>query len=123
MRRVLSTELGQRLYRKRAQTVEPLFGNTKHNNGVYRFHRRGRVKVRTEWRLLMMTHNLTKLHRHQLAAAGARTGPPAAPTIGHRDRSRQRAATGAREPRRPKRSVRQPPSGAGVRRHDSAALA
>jgi transposase len=70
MRRVLSTELGERLYRKRAQTVEPLFGNTKHNNGVYRFHRRGRIKVRTEWRLLMMTHNLGKLHRHQLAAAG-----------------------------------------------------
>src|SRR5829696_4361750 len=71
MRRLLSTELGQQLYRKRAQTVEPLFGNTKHNNGVYRFHRRGRVKVRTEWRSLMMTHNLGKLHRHQLAAAGA----------------------------------------------------
>ena len=71
MRRLLKTELGQQLYRKRAQTVEPLFGNTKHNNGVYRFHRRGRVKVRTEWRLLMMTHNLTKIHRHQLAAAGA----------------------------------------------------
>jgi transposase len=71
MRRLLSTEHGRRLYRKRAQTVEPLFGNTKHNNGVYRFHRRGRVKVRTEWRLLMMTHNLGKLHRHQLAAAGA----------------------------------------------------
>jgi transposase len=71
MRRLLSTELGKQLYRKRSQTVEPLFGNTKHNNGVYRFHRRGRVKVRTEWRLLMMTHNLGKLHRHQLAAAGA----------------------------------------------------
>jgi transposase len=70
MRRVLASELGRRLYRKRSQTVEPLFGNTKHNNGVYRFHRRGRVKVRTEWRLLMMTHNLGKLHRHQLAAAG-----------------------------------------------------
>jgi hypothetical protein len=23
-----------------------------------------------EWQLLMTTHNLTKLHRHQLAAAG-----------------------------------------------------
>jgi hypothetical protein len=69
-RRLLATEHGRRLYRKRKQTVEPLFGNTKHNNGVYRFHRRGRTKVRTEWRLLMMTHNLGKLHRHQLAAAG-----------------------------------------------------
>ena len=71
MRTVLATEQGRRLYRKRKQTVEPLFGNTKHNNGVHRFHRRGRVKVRTEWRLLMMTHNLTKIHRHQLAAAAA----------------------------------------------------
>ena len=71
MRNVLATEHGRRLYRKRKQTVEPLFGNTKHNNGIHRFHRRGRAKVRTEWRLLMLTHNLTKLHRHRLAAMGA----------------------------------------------------
>jgi hypothetical protein len=25
----------------------------------------------SEWRLLMATHNLTKLHRHQLTGAGA----------------------------------------------------
>ena len=68
MRTVLSSEHGHQRYRKRKQTVEPLFGNTKHNNGFYRFHRRGRIKVRLEWRLLMMTHNLTKAHRHQLAA-------------------------------------------------------
>jgi transposase len=71
MRTVLATEHGRRLYRKRKQTVEPLFGDTKHNRGVHRFLRRGRVKVRTEWRLLMTIHNLGKLHRHQLAAAGA----------------------------------------------------
>jgi hypothetical protein len=71
MRRVLSSELGEELYRKRKQTVEPVFGHTKHNRQFGRFHRRGRVAVRTEWRLIMMTHNLTKVHRHQLAAAGA----------------------------------------------------
>jgi transposase len=71
MRTVLAAEHGHERYRKRKQTVEPLFGNTKHNSGFYRFHRRGRTKVRLEWRLLMMTHNLTKVHRHQLAAAGA----------------------------------------------------
>jgi len=70
MRRVLSSELGEELYRKRKQTVEPVFGHTKHNRQFGRFHRRGRAAVRTEWRLIMMTHNLTKLHRHQLAAAG-----------------------------------------------------
>jgi transposase len=71
MRSVLGSEHGQQRYRQRKQTVEPLFGNTKHNSGVYRFHRRGRTKVRLEWRLLMMTHNLNKVHRHQLAAVGA----------------------------------------------------
>jgi transposase len=69
MRRVLSTELGQRLYRTRSQTVEPMFGHTKHNRGMSRFHRRGRSAARTEWRLIAATHNLTKLHSHTLAAA------------------------------------------------------
>jgi transposase len=68
MRTVLSSEHGQSRYRKRKQTTEPAFGNTKHNNGVYRFNRRGRIKARLEWRLLMMTHNITKVHRHHLAA-------------------------------------------------------
>ena len=70
MRYVLASELGERLYRKRKQMIEPVFGHTKHNRGVTRFHRRGRTAVRTEWRLLMATHNLTKLHRHQIATAG-----------------------------------------------------
>jgi hypothetical protein len=71
MHYVLASELGERLYRKRKQMIEPVFGHAKHNRGVTRFHRRGRTAVRTEWRLLMATHSLTKLHRHQLAAAGA----------------------------------------------------
>jgi transposase len=71
MRRVLATELGERLYRKRSQTIEPMFGHTKHNRGMDRFHRRGRSAVRTEWRLITATHNLMKLHSHQLAAATA----------------------------------------------------
>jgi transposase len=71
MRYVLASELGEQLYRKRKQMIEPVFGHTKHNRGVTRFHRRGRTAVRTEWRLLMATHNLTKLHRHQIATQGA----------------------------------------------------
>jgi len=52
---VLRSEHGRERYRKRRQTVEPVFGNTKHNKRVTRFLRRGRVKARTEWRLHMMT--------------------------------------------------------------------
>ena len=36
-----------------------------------RFLRRGRVKVLTEWRLHMMTHNLTKLYNRQMAGLAA----------------------------------------------------
>jgi hypothetical protein len=71
MRRVLATEPGGELYRKRKQTVEPVFGHTKHNRKFSRFHRRGGSAVRTEWRLIMMTHNLTKLHSHQIATVRA----------------------------------------------------
>ena len=71
MRRLLDTDLGNQLYRKRSQTVEPVFGHAKHNRQFTQFHRRGRAAVRTEWRVVTMTHNLTKLHNHQIATQGA----------------------------------------------------
>ena len=71
MRNTLSSPAGKELYRKRKQTIEPVFAHTKYNRQITRFQRRGRTAVRTEWRLLMTTHNLTKLHRHHLAAIGA----------------------------------------------------
>jgi hypothetical protein len=71
MRRVLATDLGRELYRKRQESIEPVYGHTKHNRKFDRFHQRGRRAVRTEWRLMMMSHNLTKLHRHQTATVGA----------------------------------------------------
>jgi transposase len=67
MRRVLATERGGGLYRQRQPMIEPVFGQTKHNRRIDRFHRRGRAAVRTEWRLITATHNLLKLHRHTLA--------------------------------------------------------
>ena len=65
MRAVLASEHGKQLYRKRIQMIEPVFAHTKHNRLINRFHRRGRIAVRTEWRLLMATHNLTKLVCHE----------------------------------------------------------
>ena len=62
MRAVLETELGKTLYRKRQETVEPVFANTKFNRRFDRFQRRGRSAVRSEWRLITATHNLLKLH-------------------------------------------------------------
>jgi transposase len=71
MRRALGTDLGRELYRKRQKSIEPVYGHTKHNRKIYRFHYRGRLAVRTEWRLITMSHNLTKLHRQQTATVGA----------------------------------------------------
>jgi transposase len=71
MRRVLSTELGRALYRKRQAMIEPVFGHTKFNRRIDRFQRRGRSAARAEWRLITATHNLLKLHSHQIAATGA----------------------------------------------------
>jgi hypothetical protein len=64
MRGVLSRPLGKALYRQRAQLIEPVFGDTKHNRGFTRFARRGRSAARTEWPLIAATHNLLKLHQH-----------------------------------------------------------
>ena len=57
-RRVLSTEHGQAVYRRRLATVEPVFGQTKFNRRLGRFLRRGRAACRSEWRLMAASHNL-----------------------------------------------------------------
>jgi hypothetical protein len=69
MRRVLKTEHGHAIYQQRKQTVEPVFGHTQHNRRIDRFQRRGRAAALSEWRLIAATHNLAKLHSHQIAAA------------------------------------------------------
>ena len=67
MERMLSTKRGQRLYKKRSQMIEPVFGQIKHNRGLDRFVLRGRAGVELEWKLLCGTHNLLKLWRATIA--------------------------------------------------------
>jgi hypothetical protein len=71
MRRVLQTELGQKLYRRRMATVEPVFGQNKFNRGFGRLQRRRRAAAESEWRFQAATHNLQKLHSHRISAATA----------------------------------------------------
>jgi hypothetical protein len=68
MRNVLASEHGKDLYRRRQGMIEPVFANTKFNRKIYRFHRRGRSAVRSEWRLITATHNLLRLHNQRIAA-------------------------------------------------------
>lgn len=53
---------GKELYSKRQHMIEPVFGHTKFNRGFTNFLLRGMQAVKGEWNLMMMAHNLTKLH-------------------------------------------------------------
>ena len=68
-RRVLASDRGKALYGRRQGSVESVFGQIKANRGFRGFQRRGRLAVRSEWRLVTATHNLLKLHQHRLATA------------------------------------------------------
>ena len=67
MRKKLSTDQGRELYARRKITVEPVYGQIKHNRRIDRFMRRGRAAAQPEWRLVAATHNLLKLHTHSIA--------------------------------------------------------
>jgi hypothetical protein len=60
-RALLTTQQGQRLRAQRSIEVETVFGNIKHNLGFRRFHLRGLEKVKTEWGLVSIAHNMRKL--------------------------------------------------------------
>jgi hypothetical protein len=63
----LRTPSGRACYAKRKQIVEPVFGLMKHVRGFRQFLLRGLKKVRGEWNLLCLTHNLLKIWRHTCA--------------------------------------------------------
>jgi transposase len=61
MQEKLATPAGKRTYSLRKETVEPVFGQLKDGRGLRRFRTRGLAKVRGEWALWCLTHNLRKL--------------------------------------------------------------
>lgn len=63
MERKLLTKRGRALYKKRGQTVEPVFGQIKDNRGIRHYMRRGLEACSQEWKLICATHNLLKLWR------------------------------------------------------------
>lgn len=63
MRSKLASPEGRAVYARRKAIVEPPFGQIKEGRGFRRFLLRGDDKVRGEWSLICMTHNLLKLFR------------------------------------------------------------
>jgi len=62
MARKLLTRAGKAIYSRRKVIAEPPFGQIKQARGLRQFLMRGVVKVRAEWSLICLTHNLLKLH-------------------------------------------------------------
>jgi hypothetical protein len=65
MVRKLATKPGRAVYALRKKIVEPVFGQIKEARGFRRFLFRGLAKVRSEWALIALTHNLLKIYRAQ----------------------------------------------------------
>jgi hypothetical protein len=59
----LRTTAGRKVYSKRKETVEPVFGQIKEARGIRKFLLRGLGSVQAEWSLICATHNLLKLFR------------------------------------------------------------
>ena len=63
MRRKLKTKAGKKVYAARKTIVEPVFGQIKQARGFRQFLLRGIAKVRGEWSLVCLTHNILKFYR------------------------------------------------------------
>jgi hypothetical protein len=63
MKRKLQTKAGRAIYAARKTIVEPVFGQIKQARGFRQFLLRGLLKVRGEWALVCLTHNILKLYR------------------------------------------------------------
>src|SRR6202140_3921216 len=63
MERKLETKVGAAVYATRQFIVEPVFGQIKQARGFRQFLLRGIEKIRGEWALICMTHNMLKFHK------------------------------------------------------------
>jgi transposase len=61
MNEKMNTEKGKRIYKLRAITVEPVFGDIKENKGIRGFITRGIKTVQTEFNLVCTASNLKKI--------------------------------------------------------------
>jgi len=62
MKQKLRTKVGKAMYAARKGVVEPVFGQIKQARGFRQFLLRGKDKVKGEWSLLCLTHNVLRLY-------------------------------------------------------------
>jgi hypothetical protein len=71
MKAKVDSPLGKSMITRRFATVEPVFGNLRHNKRLDRFTLRGRSKVDAQWKLYCLVHNIEKLAHHGLNSVKA----------------------------------------------------
>jgi transposase len=71
MRKKIDSRRGRAAYARRMGIVEPVFGNITVAKRLDRFTLRGRGKVRVQWMMYAMVHNIEKIAHY-----GKRAGPP-----------------------------------------------
>ncbi|MDO9273654.1 MAG: transposase [Rugosibacter sp.] len=64
MKQAIDSARGRQLYGRRFATVEPVFGNIRHNKRLNRFTLRGQKQVDGQWKLYCLVHNIEKLAHH-----------------------------------------------------------
>ena len=52
------------MYAKRMGIVEPVFAHIAYHKKLNRFTLRGRAKVKIQWMLFMLVHNIQKINRY-----------------------------------------------------------
>ena len=67
MTRKLKNEEGKAIYKRRKQTVEPVFGIIKEILGFRRFSLRGEAQADAEWSLVCSAYNLKRFFKMQMA--------------------------------------------------------
>lgn len=67
MKQRIDSPAGRARYGRRFATVEPVFGNLRHNKQLNRFTLRGQKKVDAQWKLYCLVHNIEKLAHHGYA--------------------------------------------------------
>lgn len=57
----IDSDRGKEMITRRVATVEPVFGNLRHNKRLNRFTLRGQRKVDWQWKLYCLVHNIEEL--------------------------------------------------------------
>jgi hypothetical protein len=79
MRKKIDSAQGRSMYARRMAIVEPVFANITHAKRLDAFTLRGKAKVRVQWLMYAMVHNIEKIAHYGRAHAPPRGSPEAGP--------------------------------------------